>query len=329
MLLQQDLDQMINKVWVLADNRPGNVNQLIGIAEQLGFPYEVKKIRYNVLAKLPNFLRGGSLIGMDKRVSDKLEGPYPDIVLSAGRRTAPIAKYLKKKNPITSIVQIMSPEASLKDFDLIVLPEHDNCEARDNIITTIGAPNKITLNIINEAAKQWEAEFSYLEKPYIALLIGGASKKGSLTEEHMLSLAKYASAIAYMNNASLLITTSRRTDPKLIAILTKRLTVPYYLYSGQVPQNPFLAYLGLSDSIIVTGDSMSMCSESCSTGKPVYIFSPEGLASKKHRKLHQSLYKLNLAAPLEFPLIEKLWNPIPLNEAAKVADKIKKLLNLK
>jgi mitochondrial fission protein ELM1 len=319
---------MITKLWVLADNRPGNVNQLIGIATQLACPYEVKKIRYNGFAKLPNFLRGSSLVGINKATSDNLNGPYPDIVLSAGRRTAPIAKYIKKKNPETFIVQVMSPEVSLKDFDLVALPKHDNYEEKDNIITTIGAPNKITSSIINEEAKRWEAEFYYLDKPYIALLIGGASKKGSLTEEHMLNLAKYASAIAYMNNASLLITTSRRTDPKLISILTKRLSVPYYLYSGQVPQNPFLAYLGLSDAIIVTGDSMSMCSESCSTGKPVYIFSPEGLASKKHKKLHQSLYKLNLAAPLEFPLGEREWNPAPLNEAAKVADKIKEMLNL-
>ena len=35
------------KVWVLADDRAGNVNQLLGIAEALGWPYERKEIRYN------------------------------------------------------------------------------------------------------------------------------------------------------------------------------------------------------------------------------------------------------------------------------------------
>src|SRR5262249_1170230 len=36
--------------------------------------------------------------------------------------------------------------------------------------------------------------------------------------------------------------------------------------------NPYLAFLGLADAIIVTGDSISMLAEACATGKPVHIF---------------------------------------------------------
>ena len=51
----------------------------------------------------------------------------PDIIMFSGRRTAPLAIYLKKifKNQ-TKIIQIMRPNLSPKEFDLIILPQHDN-----------------------------------------------------------------------------------------------------------------------------------------------------------------------------------------------------------
>ena len=36
---------MKTRVWVLADDRAGNVNQLLGVAEALGWAYERKDIR--------------------------------------------------------------------------------------------------------------------------------------------------------------------------------------------------------------------------------------------------------------------------------------------
>ena len=44
-------------VWILADDRAGNVSQLLGIAEALELPFERKDIRYDAWIKLPNFLR--------------------------------------------------------------------------------------------------------------------------------------------------------------------------------------------------------------------------------------------------------------------------------
>ena len=41
-------------IWVLADDRVGNVSQCLGVAEALGLPYEIKTIRYDRLGALPN-----------------------------------------------------------------------------------------------------------------------------------------------------------------------------------------------------------------------------------------------------------------------------------
>lgn len=85
-------------------------------------------------------------------------------------------------------------------------------------------------------------------------------------------------------------------------------------------ENPFFAFLGLSDAVVVTGDSTSMCSEACATGRPVYIFAPPGNTAHKHKHLHQRLYELGYAKPLtgEF----SVWSYPPLNAASMIAQAI-------
>jgi len=83
-------------IWILADDRAGNVNQVLGVAEALGVPFEVKEINYNKHASLSNFIRGASLFGVDIESSSSFDSPWPDLVIGAGRKTAPIARYIKK-----------------------------------------------------------------------------------------------------------------------------------------------------------------------------------------------------------------------------------------
>jgi hypothetical protein len=72
----------------------------------------------------------------------------------------------------------------------------------------------------------------------------------------------------------LLITTSARTPAPTIDTLAEHLTCPSHLFrwSKDAKENPYFAFLGLAESIVVTGDSMSMLTEACATRKPVHIF---------------------------------------------------------
>ena len=56
--------------------------------------------------------------------------------------------------------------------------------------------------------------------------------------------------------------------------LEQNITVPAHLFrwTKGANDNPYFAFLGLADTIVVTGDSMSMLAEACATRKPVYIF---------------------------------------------------------
>jgi len=83
------------------------------------------------------------------------------------------------------------------------------------------------------------------------------------------------------------VSTSRRTPPDAARAFSDALTVPAYVHHwapGGGP-NPYLAYLALADAFIATGDSASMLTEACSTGKRVWIAElPEQRSFRSHAK---------------------------------------------
>lgn len=67
-------------IWFLMDNRMGSVGQAKGIIQALDKErYEIveKKIDYNRLANLPNFLLGKSLLGVTAATRKELRHPGP------------------------------------------------------------------------------------------------------------------------------------------------------------------------------------------------------------------------------------------------------------
>src|SRR3546814_13124599 len=73
-----------------------------------------------------------------------------------------------------------------------------------------------------------------------------------------------------------MVTPSRRTGPDNEAILRARLAgLPAEIWDGE-GENPYFAYLGLADAILVTADSVNMVCEAASTGKPVYVIDLDG-----------------------------------------------------
>lgn len=301
-------------VWGLLDDRAGNRAQVCGVVERLGYSRQFKQIRYTPLVRLPNLLRGRSLCGVDQAASDPLRPPWPEMVVTAGRRLAPVALFIKRRNPSVFLVQMMSPETPSQDYDLLVLPDHDTARNRPNVLRTLGALHGITPETLRHAAAEHAPLFVPCPGFRIGLLLGGGLHKGD-----MRRLLSHLARVAGM--ASLLVTTSRRTPafayPMLGAALQGR---PHYLYRyGQTEgANPYMGILAASDMLVVTGDSVSMCSEACATGKPVYVFVPENGLSPKHMRFLSALCGRGFARPIEDYDAE--WKPSGrLDETGTVA----------
>ena len=111
-------------VWALTDERVGGNNQSIAVAEKLSPYYIIKKINYNSLIFLPNIIRRGSLLGVDKGTSDNIEQDLPDVVVCAGRRLSSVALNIKKRSGGRAfVINIMNPNMSFKLYypNMIIL----------------------------------------------------------------------------------------------------------------------------------------------------------------------------------------------------------------
>ena len=294
-------------VWVLTDDRVGSNNQSIAIAEKLSRYYIIKKIVYNSLIELPNFIRRSSLIGINKEESDSLETDLPDIVVVAGRRLSSVALNIKKRNNNrTFIVNIMNPDLPFDKFDVILLPKHDKISKRllnkGNIIETNGTINRVSSLKIKEETEKWKEFFKSYDRPLISLIVGGDTKNYKFDPKEFGEMVKNLSALVNRKNGTLLITTSRRTSDECLNQIKQKIDCDYYLYDWRLETdssnllktnlgNPYYAFLGLSDFLVVTGDSMSMISEACSTGKPTYVYMPKESLGKKHLRFCADMLK--------------------------------------
>lgn len=311
------------RIWMLADDRPGNVNQALGLAEALDEPFAVKTIGYSQMAKLPNWLLPANLAGLTSASRDVLKPPWPELVIGAGRRTAPIGRWLKQQNPKLCLVQLMWP-GSADDFDLIAVPEHDRVPDHPVLLRTIGPPHRLSPILLRTAAADLAPRLEGLPKPYVACLVGGTSKHVDFTPDDAVSLIEGASKLVLERGGSLLVTTSRRTGKACFEAIGDVLRGSYFLHQWQPNgDNPYLGILGSADAVVVSADSASMCTEACAVGKPVYLHAPAAGVPEKFKLLHSRLADHGCLKPLGAPWFEA--KAPPENPATTIAAAIRRL----
>lgn len=297
---------MKKTLWSLMDDRMGSVGQARGVLQALGDDIQVieKKIIYNRWAKIPNVLKGISLIGLNKKDSDDLQEPFPDLVLSISRRTAPIARWIKKQSKgKTKIIQLTHPGShGIGDFDLVFVSEHDRYKkSSPNMVYIVGCPHRTTEKSLAIAREKWETVFASLPQPLTTVIVGGAIKGKPFSAANSLKFGQEVRDFHQKVGGSILITSSRRTGTEAEKIIMKELKgIPAYTFLwGEKKENPYMGFLACGQRIIITGDSVSMCSEACGSGKPVLIFCGENWLASKHQRFMNSLYEGEYAIALE------------------------------
>jgi hypothetical protein len=292
---------MTSKIWVLVDSRVGNSNQALSLADELSTEYETKNIEYNCFAILPNSILGFWPFHVKRSILSELKNqPLPEIIISSGRRTAAFASYLRKlSGNKLKIIQIMKPDISPDQFALIVLPQHDFfVQTLPNVIRIIGA-----LNSVQKKLPQAEAEFikNYPDlRNFIAVVLGGSNRKWNFNVDNAVLLANQLNTMSHNHSMPLFISFSRRTPRHVKELFCNRFLWPHIIYDPDKPgANPYLGLIAKASYIITTADSISMCSEAASTGKPLYIFMPENFYLKKHKFFVQQLFDLEIAKKLE------------------------------
>ncbi len=326
------------RVWVLDDPRAGTAAQAIGIAERLGVPFRRIPLTWNWMAHVAGLLRRGSLLGlaapsragMVRRVP---AGPLalveeygPALVISAGSRSAAVALWLKQRHG-SRIVHCMRPGVGgllrYPQFDLLVIPQHDNPPVATNVLPVLGAPHRVSPLILRQAESSWHERLLHLPHPRVALLVGGPMRGNNLSPSLAHRLGMAVSRLTAERGGAVLATTSRRTGSEatdaLAAGLARTLHVLYRW--GEPGENPYLGFLASANAVVATANSVSMISEACATTAPIFVALPQ-LAGARHRRLIASLYRSGHVRLLGDDISP--WPRPRLDEADRVAAEIRR-----
>ncbi len=306
--------------WVVTDGKPGMENQCLGLAEALGLTPVVKRVSLrSPWRQLSPYLRLGNRFAAGPN-GDPIRPPWPDLLIGTGRQSiAPSLAVRKLSHGRTFTVQIQDPQIGPRHFNTVVVPRHDRLRGA-NVLVTRGALHRVTPKILADAGERHAARLAHLPHPRIAVLIGGNNGVYALTPTITGDVAEKLAALSRAHGAGLMVTPSRRTGEDNEAILRARLSsLPAEVWDG-TGENPYFAYLSLADAIVVTCDSVSMTSEACSTGKPVYVIDLEG-GSPKFRAFHDGLVKDGITRPFTGDLDH--WTYPTFNDTEEVANEVR------
>ncbi len=312
--------------WILSDGKVGMEVQCLGLAEALGFEPAIKRIevirpwRWLAPRLIPN-----PLAAIDPE-RDSLEPPWPDLLISCGRQTVAPAMAIRKANAGgTFTVQIQNPIVDPACFDLVIAPRHDRIEA-PNAIVTVGGLNRVTAGRLAAAAAHYGPRFEALPRPLVAVILGGNNKVYRFTRKTAQRLGERLALLSRREHAGLLVTASRRTDAKVMAIIRQALAGrPAEIWDGS-GDNPYFGFLALADAFVVTGDSVNMVCEAATTGKPVHIVELEG-GSAKFRDFHETLRNAGITRPFEGRL--EHWSYPALRDTEHAAAEVRRRLDVR
>lgn len=298
------------------------VSQALGLAEAVGFPIVQKQITpiapwgWLPPAAWPSWINGF-------RPDDpQFQPPWPELLIACGRQAVGPAIAIRRLSAgKTFVVVTQDPRVSPKNFDLVVVPEHDRL-AGQNVIQTIGSVHRVSQKRLDAERASPAIDYSQLPSPLIAVSIGGKNKVYDLTAGRMATIAKQLRTLVDQTGASLVVTASRRTGPENEALLHKHLEGTSASVWDGTGINPYFSALAQADTVLVTEDSVNMISEACGTGKPTYIIGLDRLSAKQNKfdRFRKRLMDMNAIRPFEGSI--ETWTPPILDESARVAEEI-------
>jgi len=305
---------------LLTEGMHGMISQVEGLAKALELDFFHEKIELNSFWKFvpPKFTP------IKKFVFKNIIEKDFDVIISCGRKSV-IPSIFFKKNSQKRIfnIHIQNPKISLKNFDFVVAPEHDDLKG-ENVISTKGALHYLTMQEIDENKSYLEGKINK-KKDIITLILGGPTKYYKYTKDNIQKIYTSLNENINKKNLQLIVIPSMRTPVETIK-LAKEYFGPDHLIIDNVDKKAYLSALSLAKFIVVTCDSSSMISEASLTGKPIYVAQISSSKNDYRFKRFRDLFKeLNIIKELNDNL--ENWSYQSLDETNRVAQEIKKKLS--
>ena len=308
------------KALLLTQGMHGMISQVEGLAKALDLDYSHEKIELNnPWILIPPLLTPVKQFVFKNRINKDY-----DVIISCGRKSVIPSIFLKKNSNKKIInIHIQNPKVSLKNFDFVVIPDHDNIDG-SNVLISKGAIHYLTIDEIDKAKNYLENKIQK-EKDVITLILGGPTKYYNYSNENIIQIFSKIKKKMIEKNLQLIVVPSNRT-PEQIIQFAKEYFNNNRLVIESVDKQAYLSSLSLGKYIIVTCDSSSMISEAALTGKPVYVAMIPAIGNdKRFQKFRNLLENMNIIRKFDEEL--ETWSYEKLDETNRIANQIKEKLS--
>jgi KDO2-lipid IV(A) lauroyltransferase len=309
------------RILVLGDGKAGHLKQSLAVVEaardsRAEISHHVLEIRYRsrlhrLLALMWAFGSPGGVgaamclqhtLTLDSAAA--LLKRYADAIISCGASLAPCNLLWAAAQGAKSIVLMNPAPLPLGRFSLVIAPQHDRLPSRRNIVQIRGAMSRITDEMLRNAQRRLQTHPNFREgpvrstrQPMMGVFIGGDTPTYELSAAFAETLISQVLDACESIDGECLVTTSRRTSLAVEEALTKRLMGArrcrlLIIANRDTLNGTMEGILGFADVALVTGESVSMVSEACASGRSVIVIEPptrygyRSSETKHHRFLH-------------------------------------------
>lgn len=312
------------RVWVLLGHRRGDNNQLLALAEALGVPFETRTLHYRRTARFIMRLFPRSIAHLIREGRAFLAPPWPDLVIGIGRRSVPVALWIREMSGGKSgVVRMGHPRAPNDWFDLVLTTPQYPVPDGSNVVTLPLALNRFRNP--PQPTTEEQALFNSLPRPHILLSLGGTAPMWRIDPSTLGRALETLSRRAAQEKGTLLVAPSPRTPEKLLEQTRSQIGDRPHVRL-LTPQTCYGAALADADLHVVTADSISMISEAIVTGKPVAIIpiertlrgrlrlgaGPADNGLRDPRRFWRHVESLGLISSLDEPRRGKVPDPIAI-----------------
>jgi len=292
------------RVLILSDGVPGHVNQARGLVHWLSKHRELVCTEQQVSLRarpaarllLPYALkvRGfGTAVGAAFYRSNGVEGARPNLIVSAGGNTSFLNIALARKWSVPNIFLGSKRRLHSNDFSAHLTLE------------PTGEPHNVVMDLVptgtslsEQRHRGWALRDSLQvepRQPLYSLIVGGDGVGFIYDEAAWGQIGKLVGHLSKRDNCRWLVTTSRRTGYAGEQLLKRELPQPLLADSvwwSEEPRRVMNSYLGASDAVFVTADSMTMVNEAIASQKPTVVLEPENAKpSERHQTALQRFQK--------------------------------------
>lgn len=261
------------RVWLVLGDKGGDNAQVEALAKALPWPCERRRLEMREPYVLGKPRVAASLYHIDEARSDPLEPPWPDLIITIGRRPSMAALWVREQSHRqTKVVLLGKPSGMLDEFDLVVAGGEAQLPPLPNVFPISLPLMRVDEAAVDDAVAAWRPRLGNLPRPLIGILVGGPTGPFVFDASVTRRLIQLASDTRSLGGTPYL-TTSRRTPAPVVEALAAELPSGAVLFrwSPEAKDNPYRALLGIADGLIVTGDSISMMVEVVRLGKPLAI----------------------------------------------------------